>query len=268
MSSPSQIILDSCLSLIKPLVRLMLRHGITYVAFTSALKKCFVDEAINELSETKKNATDSAISLLSGIHRRDVRNFTRLASSAPTPLRKPISASSQLVARWMSDPNYLDAADRPLTLARSGSQVSFDVLAEGISSDVRPRAILDDLIRLGLVTEFDDSVQLIVQGFSPRSGFKELAEQFQNNLHDHIAAAAANLNDNKGFLEQAIYVDELSEASAQELHKTAALAWRQAFKLMMRDAQAKFDFDQSNTKKSKRKFRVRFGSYFYSSNKD
>jgi Family of unknown function (DUF6502) len=268
MSSTAEIVLTASLVLIKPLIRLMLKHGITYTSFTAALKKCFVEAAFDELSEKQKSTTDSAVSLLSGIHRRDIRNLTRLANSTPSPLRKPISASAQLVARWMSDPNFLDAKDRPLALARSGSDQSFDALAAMTSTDVRPRALLDDLVRLGLAQETADSVTLLVQGFVPKTGFVELSEQFQNNLHDHMAAACSNLTENKGFLEQAIYVDELSEESAEQLHKTAALAWRQAFKSVMRDAQVKFDFDQSNTKKSKRKFRVRFGAYFYSSDKD
>jgi hypothetical protein len=268
MSSTSQTILDACLVLIKPLIKLMLTHGITYTTFTAALKKCFVEAAINELSEKQKPTTDSAVSLLSGIHRRDIRNITRLAGSAPTPLRKPISASAQLVAKWMSDSDFLDAKDQPLTLPRSGNGISFDGLAASISTDVRPRALLDDLLRLGLARESEDTVTLIVQGFTPKTGFVELSEQFQNNLHDHIAAACANLSDDRGFLEQAIYVDELSKESAQQLHKTATIAWRLAFKSVMRDAQVKFDFDQANTKKVNRKHRLRFGAYFYTSDKD
>lgn len=268
MSSPSKIVLDTCLVLIQPLIRLMLKHGVTYTTFTAALKKCFVQAAFDELLEKQKTTTDSAVSLLSGIHRRDVRNLTRLKDSENSPLRKPISASAQLVAKWMSDQDYLDARDRPLVLPRTGGSISFDALASTISTDVRPRALLDDLLRLGLAQETEDEVSLIVQGFTPTSDFKELSEQLQNNLHDHIAAACSNLTENKGFLEQAIYVDELSEESARQLHKTAAIAWRQAFKLVMRDAQIKFDFDQANTRKAKRKFRVRFGVYFYSSDKN
>jgi hypothetical protein len=276
MSSPSSIILQACLALISPLIRLMLKHGITYTVFTAAMKKSFVDAAIEELENSKNLPTDSAVSLLSGVHRRDIRNITRVPLSDLNPLRSPISASAQLVAKWISDPDYLNTKDKPIDLPRAGSEISFDALAQSISSDVRPRALLDDLIRLGLVQENEDSIALLTQGFVPQQGFKELSEQFQNNLHDHIAAACANLGpklgtnstDNKSYLEQAIFVDQLSEESANDLHKSAAIAWRQAFKVVMRDAQVKFDFDQATTKKAKRKFRIRFGTYFYSSDKD
>jgi Family of unknown function (DUF6502) len=268
MSTPSSIILNACLVLIAPLIRLMVKHGITYTMFTSALKSSFITAAISELENENKAKTDSAVSLLSGVHRRDVRNLTRFADTAPKPLRAPISTSAQLVARWMSDQDYLDGNDKPLLLARTGAVKSFDSLAIAISSDVRPRALLDDLVRLGLVLETADTVELLSNGFTPRQGFEELSQEFQNNLHDHIAAACVNMRGEPGFLEQSIYVDQLSEESATQLHKTAAIAWRQAFKSVMRDAQVKFDFDQSNSKKSKRKFRVRFGAYFYSSDKD
>jgi Family of unknown function (DUF6502) len=272
MSSPSTLILQACLVLIGPLIRLMLRHGITYTLFTAALKKSFIDAATKELEESKNIPTDSAVSLLSGVHRRDIRNITRAPASELTGVRSPIGASAQLVAKWMSDPAYLNAKDKPISLLRTGGDISFDALAQSISSDVRPRALLDDLIRLGLVRENNDQIELLTQGFVPQQGFKELSEQFQNNLHDHLAAACANLSktstDNQTYLEQAIYVDQLSEESANDLHKSAAVAWRQAFKAVMRDAQVKFDFDQTNTKKPKRKFRVRFGAYFYSSDKD
>jgi hypothetical protein len=272
MSSPTQIILSASLTAIHPLIRLLVRNGITYTVFVAALKESFIEAAQSELkSKDTKPPSDSAISLLSGIHRRDIRNLTRLREQAPPPVRQAISASSQLIARWMSAPEYSDANDQPAKLTRSGTAHSFDALAASISSDVRPRALLDDLIRLGLAKEDDSGVELLVQGFIPRTGFKELTEQYQNNLHDHIAAASANLNASNiegGFLEQAVFVDQLSQESAHHIHKVAAQAWRSAFKLVMREAQTRIDHDQLHTKKSNRRYRARLGVYFYASDKD
>jgi Family of unknown function (DUF6502) len=246
----------------------MIRNGITYPAFIAALKNAFLDVAYDELNHAGKPSTDSAVSLLSGVHRRDVRNLTRLADTAPPPLRQPISAAAQVVARWMSDPLYSDEADQPAVLPLYGSAPSFDALASAVNSDVRSKAILDEMLRLGVVECLEDSVQLMAQGFAPNQGFSELSEQFQNNLHDHAAAASANLHANAGFLEQAVFVDQLSKESAHSLHKTATSAWKQAFKIVMREAQTRYDFDQLNTEPSKRNFRARLGVYFYSSDED
>jgi hypothetical protein len=256
------------LVLIRPLIRLMIRNGITYPVFIAELKNVFLDAAYDELNHAGKPSTDSAVSLLSGVHRRDVRNLTRLVDTAPPPLRQPISVAAQVIARWMSDPAYCDREDQPAVLPHYGPAPSFDSLASVVSSDVRSKAILDEMLRLGVVEYTGDSVQLLAQGFAPSKGFSELCEQFQNNLHDHAAAASANLHANAGFLEQAVFVDQLSKESAYSLHKTAASAWKQAFKTVMREAQTRYDFDQLNTEKSERNFRARLGVYFYSSDED
>jgi hypothetical protein len=256
------------LVLMRPLIRLMVRNGITYPAFVAALKNAFLDAAYEELNQKGNPSTDSAVSLLSGIHRRDVRNLTRLAETAPPPARQAISAAAQVIARWMSDPVYCDKADQPLVLSHHGSAPSFDSLASAVSSDVRSKALLDEMLRLGVVEYSDESVTLLAHGFAPSKGFAELSEQFQNNLHDHAAAASANLQANAGFLEQAVFVDQLSKESAHKLHKAAASAWKQAFKTVMREAQARYDYDQLNTEPAKRNFRARLGVYFYSSDED
>jgi hypothetical protein len=264
-NSPSSILLNAVLAVMRPLVRLLVRQGVTYTVLIAALKRLFLDAAHAELKAAGKPATDSAVSLLSGVHRRDVRNLTRLAQSAPQPARKPVSAASQVIGLWMSDPRFLDSRENPAKLARSGGDASFDALAASVSNDVRPRALLDELMRLGVVRESDDTVELLTEGFVPRAGYAEITQQFRDNLADHVAAASANLHNDQGFLEQAIFVDEISQASAHKLHKLAAQLWRQGFKTMMREAQARVEYDAKNTPASERTHRARYGSYFYSS---
>jgi hypothetical protein len=259
------MLLNAVLAVMRPLVRLLVRQGVTYTVLVAALKRVFLDAAHAELNAAGKPVTDSAVSLLSGVHRRDVRNLTRLAKTAPPPLREPISVASQLVGRWMSQPQFLDSGENPAKLPRSGGDASFDALAAAVSNDVRPRALLDELIRLGVVREAADEVELLVQGFVPRAGYAEMTQQFKDNLADHVAAASANLQDDRGFLEQAIFVDQISQASAHKLHKLSAQLWRQGFKTMMREAQACEDHDAKNTPASERTYRARYGSYFYSS---
>ena len=59
-----------------------------------------------------------------------------------------------------------------------------------ISSDVRPRAVLDELVRLGMAEEGEDGqIRLLATGFVPRQGFAEMAQLMQDNLHDHLARA-------------------------------------------------------------------------------
>ena len=90
----------------------------------------------------------------------------------------------------------------------------------------------------------------------------------QHNLHDHLAAASAKLDGDQNFLEQAVFVDQLTAESAAHLHAASARAWRLAFRSVMREAQARFDHDQIHAPPQARMYRARFGSYFYAAHDD
>lgn len=264
MTTRASLVLDAALALLRPLVRLMLRHGVAYPAFAAALKRVFLEAAREELEGRGMARTDSAVSLLSGVHRRDVRNLSRPAEDAEAPRRASVGLAAQVVARWLSDPRFLDAQEHPLALPRAGEGQSFEQLVYGVSSDVRPRAVLDELLRLGIAEEDTEggTVRLAEEGFAPRQGFEELSWQLRDNLQDHLSAATLNLDENRNFLEQAVFVDQISEASAKRLHRVAAQAWRQAFKTVMREAQARYDED-AKLPPERRRERARFGSYFF-----
>jgi hypothetical protein len=267
MATRSAIVLASVLRALKPLARLALRHGVAYPAFAAALKQVFLEAAVDELRAAGKKQTDSAISLLSGVHRRDVRNLARLEPER-IAMEAPMNMASQVMSRWLTDPDYLDDEGVPLVLPRAGRDPSFDALVARISSDVRPRAVLDELVRLGMAEEGEAGVRLLAPGFVPRHGFSELSQLLADNLHDHAAAAARNLDGERNFLEQAMFVDQLTAESAHQLHVVSARAWRQAFKTVMRETRTRFEHDQAHAPAEARVHRVRFGSYFYAADEN
>ena len=268
------LVLAAALALLRPLVRLLLRQGVAYPAFATALKPVFLQAAMDELAARDMPATDSALSLMSGVHRRDVRSLlrgatasteaagaadARAATDAPAA---GLSLAAEVATRWLADRRFLDPAGHPRQLPRGGAD-GFDALVASVSSDTRPRAVLDELKRLGAAEEHEDGVALRAESFAPRAGFPEMCAVFTDNLHDHLAAAAANLQDEANFLEQAVYVDELTEASAETLRLTARQAWREAFQTVMAQAQARFDHDAAHAPADQRTQRVRFGVYFF-----
>lgn len=250
--------LDRVLRVVRPLVRLLLRHGVTYPAFASALKRVFVDAAHAELDARGMVHTDSAVTLLSGVHRRDVRQLTRGAATTPGTPAPTFGLAAEVVARWMSDPAVEDRA-----LPRNGP-AGFDALVAAVSSDVRPRAVLDELLRLGVVHEDDEGVHLCQAGFAPRRGLEEMSWLLAANLHDHAAAAVANLEGEANFLEQAVFVEEITADSAAQLQQAAVQAWKQAFRGVMARAQQRFDHDARHATPGERTHRARFGVYFFS----
>lgn len=270
MNSRSAITLDAVLRVFRPLARLMLQCGVGYPAFASAVKRVFLDAAQDELRARGMAQTDSALTLLSGVHRRDVRSLLRAPlppnaeESAAETEGAPHSLASEVAMRWLFDPKY-GGPGGARKLSRGGESGSFDALVASVSSDIRPRAMLDEMKRLGVVNEDEDGcIHLTVESFAPRQGFKEMSWLFSGNLHDHIAAAAQNLQGQSNFLEQAISVDQISAESVSRWQSAAVQAWRHAFQTLVPHAQALSDEDGARLQPEERTHRARFGVYFYS----
>ena len=264
MSSQPTLALDRVLRVLQPLVRLLLRNGVTYTVFAAALKRVFLDAAQQELAGRDMAQTDSAVSLLSGVHRRDVRTLMRGQPAARGAAPAQLGLAAQVVARWMNDPEFQHPQGHGRALPRSGEGASFDALVAGVSRDVRPKAVLDELLRLGVVKDTEAGIVLERSGFAPRQGFEEMSWLFAQNLQDHAAAAVANLQDEGKFLEQAVFVDEITEQSAAHLKRVSVQAWKAAFKTVMHEAQQRFDADATAAPPGERDHRARFGVYFFS----
>ncbi|MBE7418935.1 MAG: hypothetical protein HS128_14570 [Ideonella sp.] len=255
----ARLALRAALTLLVPLARWLVHNGVPYSSFAPALKPVFVEAARQELAGSGGKLTDSALSVLSGVHRRDIRAMGT-AGQLPVQPKSP-SVASQVFTRWFTDAQLRDQDDRPMPLPKSGGAVSFDGLARQVSSDVHPRTLLAEMQRLGLVQVDADTVRLQAQAFVPQQGFDEMVELFAANAADHLAAASHNLRgDGEKFLEQSVFASGLSPRSTQTLGALARKLWRSAFQQMVREATPRY---QQDSREQQGSMRMRFGVYFY-----
>lgn len=250
---------------LRPLIRLLLSQGLTYPWLSDLLKEIYVEVADRDFQLDAKRQTDSRISLLTGVHRKDVRRL-RSAPEAVRALAPPVvSLGAQLVAKWVTDPAYLDEDGAPLTLDRlasHGGERSFDGLVASVSKDIRARAVLDEWLRLGVVhLDEEDRVVLNVDAFVPAQGFEEKVFYFGQNVHDHLAAASLNvMGASPPFLERSVHYDTLESASVEELRSLADKYGMQALKAVNRRAATLAAADDGSPTA---RHRFNFGIYFY-----
>ena len=211
---------------LRPLIRLMLGKGVTYLQLSELLKGLFVEVADRDFPVPGKAQTDSRISLLTGIHRKDVKRLrAEILPEAPMP--ETISLGMRLAAAW-GEPPFADEEGNPLPLPRLSSQsesVSFESLVASVSKDIRARAVLDEWLRLGVVVlDAEDRVCLKAGAFVPQRGFEEKAFYLGLNLHDHAAAIADNLEVAEGtspWLERCVHYDAVHADDLAQLRKDA-----------------------------------------------
>lgn len=212
--------------LLTPLARLCLANGITFATAAEVLKRSFV-QAANELQPgMSEHGRVSRISTATGINRREVTRLTKLASPELTT-RQPLTA--EVLARWTTDHTYRDQNGGLGTLNRLGPAPSFEALAQTVTRDIHPRSMLDELIRLNLVSHDEslDLVSLIRHDFVPKSDSRQMLDFLGNNVGDHLDAAVANvLDDGNSHLEQAVFADELSLESIEALKPLILAHWK------------------------------------------
>lgn len=268
--SPLRSVLLSALHrVLSPVVRVMLAHEITLPMAIELLKRVFVEVAERDFRLDNKASTDSRISLITGVHRKDVKRLRELPHVA-TNLPPKISLSAQIVATWITGAPWLDENGQPRPLPRlaRGGDASFETLVAGISQDIRPRSVLDEWLRLGVVSINDaDEVVLVSNAFVPKAGVEEKLAYYGHNLGDHAAAAADNvLTTTSPWFERSVHHDSLSEAQVEQLRIRAAKLGMQALTQLHTLAEQSTDNDDANPGQSGSGSNKRFtcGVYFYS----
>lgn len=264
--SRTDLSLAAALRVMAPLVELLLHEGVTYTRFANALKKTFLEAAPAVLEASATRVNDSSVSTLTGIHRKDVREWRSVGQ--PLPQAKTFGAVMEVFTRWANDPQYCDKRGRPRVLDRVGGPGSFEALATSASSDVHPHTLLRELIRLGVARRVETDanaeggkVCLCLDAFVPKEGVAEMLQLFSDNVGDHLAAAAHNLmGSDAPMLEQSVYADSLRPESVAAMNSLARQIWSKAFHDIVRDATALSDQDRGQIGADQR---VRVGMYFY-----
>ena len=247
--------------LLRPLVRLLIRSGVTFPLLAEMIRGLYVDVASLDLLDDPQARTDSRISLLTGVHRKELRRLRELGNDdAPPPTA--VTLSTQLIARWLAAPPWITEAGQPRRLPRSGP-ASFDSLVESVTKDVRARTVFEEWHSQGVVGVDDqDRIVLNAAAYLPRAGGEEQLYFFARNLADHIAAASANVlaGASPRFFDRSVHYDELDIETADRLEAQAREAG-QAWLVAVNSAAMRLTEAASTVMPATR--RVNFGVYVY-----
>ena len=267
----SDVLLDQAVAMLAPLARLLVANGVTLPQFVAALKPEFLRAAYAELSESGARINGSAISLVSGVHRKDVRALGS-GSTPPSQARERLpTLVDEVIVRWTTDPHYIDLQGSPRTLpvrtANGTGGPSFEQLSRSVSSDFHGRAVLEELHRRGVVHINDAGVTLTLDGTIADQRYMQTMAYIGESVYDHLAAIEANFTaaqtgERPPHLEQSIAASGLSSES---VHVVQELVGRVAESAMRRiGSQSEQCVEHDKHRGGDQAMRMRFGIYFYS----
>jgi hypothetical protein len=250
--------------LLAPLARLVVAQGLPYSVLDEMLRRAVVTQAHAAHPGLPEHRRTSRVSVATGLNRREVNRLL-----APQPAAKadasPRSPAAMVFAHWRSSAAYRTRAGAPRVLPRTGPAPSFESMAQEVTRDVHPRALLEELLRLNLASHdvLRDTVTLTQIDFVPRGDAQRMLQWLGANVGDHLDGAVANVvGPTPHHADQAIAAEGLRAASVAQVRPLLQAHWQRLTddlvplleRLVEEDA-ARASADDPNT------HRVRFGLY-------
>ena len=232
-----------------------IHNGITLPEILKILKKSMVLTA-EKINKSNVKLTESRISLLTGVHRKDVKRIRNLDYFET----ESTSVYARVISEWTANPKYLNEKGYPAKLPKFGI-CSFDDLVSSVSKDIRSRTLLDDWKERKIITlDKKDLIKLNLKNYSPSDSDLEMRYFFGENIADHIYASSQNFIDkqNRNF-ERAVYSSGLTKDSIKKIED---LAIELSMPVLVKINKLAFDLAQNDKKKKEQKYRFKLGSYF------
>jgi hypothetical protein len=164
----SNALAAAILRLLRPLIRVLLRNGISYGAFADLAKRVFVDVAGSEFAVPGRKKSDSRISVLTGLTRKEVARVKAIIAPSDAAEDKQYNRASRVIAGWLRDRRFT-STDGSCTALPFDGEASFSQLVRIYSGDMTARAILDELLRVGAVEQDQyGRIRLLTAGYIPK----------------------------------------------------------------------------------------------------
>jgi hypothetical protein len=155
----SSALSQAVLRVLRALVRVLVRHGMALPAFVELAKRAYVDVALHDFTIPGRKPSVSRAALLTGLTRKEVQRLVERDDGIEGDGDAlPENRAARVVAGWVRDSDFQDARGEARPLMFDGSEPTFSTLVRRYSGDMPPRAVLDELVRVGAVERHADGL--------------------------------------------------------------------------------------------------------------
>jgi hypothetical protein len=156
--------------ILRPLVRILLRNGVSYGTFADLAKWVYIDVSRKEFGIEDRKQSTSRVSILTGLSRKEVTRVSNLQRPSDQGNAERYNRAARVIASWLREPDFLGGDGQPAILPMSGRGATFSELVRRFSGDVPARAIRDEMIRVGALEQLKDGrVRLLARAYIPKT---------------------------------------------------------------------------------------------------
>jgi hypothetical protein len=189
-------LLSSFNPLMRPLVRILVRNGISYGEFAELLKTIFVDAAQDVLQLEDSRQSIARIAITTGLTRPEVSRLLEQTEAEAEALAGRLSRVGRLLTGWHQDSEFTGPYGIPYEVPFDGppGRRSFCELVRRYTGDVPAPEMLDELKRIGVVLDLGNGYHRVLsRNYIPNAAdpakfhamsvaFTDLAKTLDQNL--------------------------------------------------------------------------------------
>lgn len=182
--------------LMRPLIRILVRNGVSFGEFSEVLKSVFVESAQDVLQSPDSRQSVSRIAIATGLTRLEVSRLLTQTDEDAEALFGRLSRVGRLLTGWHQDSDFTGPYGIPYEVQFEGppGRRSFMELVRRYTSDVPADEMLDELKRIGAVLDLGNGYyRVLIRSYIPSAAdpakfhamsvaFTDLAKTLDQNL--------------------------------------------------------------------------------------
>jgi hypothetical protein len=267
-SAERTALLESIEELLRPLMRSVLRFGVTQTDLAEAVRGLYISAVREQLIEQNRPVTDARLALMAGVTRGEAANIIenkRRRRLAGVETSSRVDRLSILLSVWHDDNRFSTpyGAALDLSLAPEGSRKTFDELLAAAAIGLDREAVLDELVTAGNVEIHEDKfVRCLNRTFIPSgvdvSGISRVG-RFVGALNATFMHNLFKSPDEPSFFERIFITDSLVSLD----YRDKLLAFLREDGQTFVDKLCRWSVEKEDASKDSQGKRYGVGVYFY-----
>lgn len=208
-------LLSAYRKLMEPLVRILIRNGVSYGEFNEALKTIFVEIAERDFGLPDRKPSQSRIAILTGLTRKEVAKQKQILEEGDLQIQSNLNRVTRVLVGWHTDSDFTGPYGLPIELpfeAETSKGISFCELVRRHSGDMAPRAMLDELLRVGAVEQqANGSYKVLMRAYIPEKLHPDAVERLGQVVSNFVNTLEYNMEKTgpgAGRFERVVFADK------------------------------------------------------------
>ena len=177
--------------MLRPIVRMSLRYSFKLQELTELVKRVFIEIATEELAQQGKQYSQSRVSVMTGVHRKDV---ARIESDVSGNNETRENLIAKIMVQWQHHPSFTTKSGKPRVLHCEGKESEFANLVKSINgADLNPYTVLFEMERLGIAERKRGTVKLLWRDFVSSEDVSHGLQMLARDSEDLAFAVQENL---------------------------------------------------------------------------